>query len=46
MLEQAKEVAPNVFKKAGPKCIPQGACPEGKMTCGRYREMVAKYASG
>jgi thymidylate synthase (FAD) len=46
MLEQVKAVAPNVFRNAGPKCIPRGACPEGKMSCGRYREMVAKYASG
>ena len=27
------QVAPTLFKEAGPKCL-QGPCPEGKMTCG------------
>lgn len=38
MLRLVMQVAPNVFKKAGPKCI-NGACPEGKMTCGKMKEM-------
>ncbi len=33
MLRQCKEVAPIIFKNAGPKCT-KGYCPEGKMTCG------------
>lgn len=36
MLAQCKQVAPNIFKAAGPGCV-RGACPEGKMTCGSPR---------
>ena len=34
MLKQVKEVAPILFKYAGPNCV-KGTCPEGKMTCGK-----------
>lgn len=37
MLKQVKEVAPILFKYAGPNCV-KGACPEGKMTCGKSSE--------
>ncbi len=43
MLILVRKEFPAVFSKAGPKCIPLGRCPEGKMTCGKYKEMVAKY---
>ena len=33
MLDICKEVAPNVFAKAGPSCV-RGKCKEGKMCCG------------
>ncbi len=33
MLEICKEVAPNLFSKAGASCI-RGKCKEGKMSCG------------
>ena len=35
-------VAPNIFKNAGPSCL-YGPCPEGKMSCGRAKEMREKY---
>ena len=35
-------VAPHLFKNAGPSCV-NGACPEGKMSCGRAAEMRNKY---
>ena len=35
MLKLVLEVAPHLFKNAGPSCV-RGACPEGKMSC---REM-------
>ncbi len=38
MLKLVSEVAPNLFKKAGAPCV-HGACPEGKMTCGKAKEM-------
>ena len=44
MLELLKAELPAVFTGAGPKCVRLGRCPEGKMTCGRYAEMVEKYA--
>lgn len=42
MLMLCREVAPNLFKNAGPSCL-TGPCPEGKMTCGEIREMREKY---
>ncbi len=30
-----KEIAPAIFKKAGPSCEQLGYCPENKMSCGR-----------
>ncbi len=42
MLRLVKEVAPTLFKKAGPSCV-AGACPEGKMTCGKAADMRRKY---
>lgn len=42
MLMLCKEVAPTLFKNSGPKCI-RGACPEGKMTCGKVKEVREKY---
>lgn len=34
MLEKCKEVAPMLFKNAGPECL-RTKCPEGAMTCGK-----------
>lgn len=42
MLRLVKEVAPVLFKFAGPACI-HGECPEGKMSCGKMNEMRIKY---
>ncbi len=42
MLALVKEVAPNLFKKAGPSCI-AGGCPEGKMTCGKIKQVREFY---
>lgn len=43
MLKLVKEVAPVLFKNAGPSCL-NGPCPEGKMTCGRINEVREKYS--
>lgn len=37
-----KGVAPTLFQFAGPACV-HGACPEGKMTCGKAAEMKKKF---
>ncbi len=42
MLKEVSKVAPNLFKNAGPSCV-AGACPEGKMTCGKAKEMREIY---
>jgi len=42
MLKEVSAVAPNLFKNAGPSCV-AGACPEGKMTCGKANEMRKFY---
>lgn len=42
MLKLCVQVAPHLFQKAGPPCV-NGACPEGKMSCGKAKEMKARY---
>lgn len=42
MLALVLKVAPNLFKNAGPACV-SGPCPEGKMTCGHYKEINEFY---
>ena len=42
MLVEVKKVAPTIFRLSGPSCI-SGACPEGKMTCGKIIEVREKY---
>ncbi len=38
------EVSPTLFALAGPPCL-SGRCPEGKMSCGKMKEMQAEYAA-
>ena len=42
MLALVSKVAPNIFKTAGPPCL-VGGCPEGKMSCGKIKEVREKY---
>lgn len=42
MAKLVKEVAPTIFKFAGPPCI-SGPCPEGKMSCGKKQEKTEKF---
>ncbi|MFZ7121406.1 MAG: FAD-dependent thymidylate synthase [Eubacteriaceae bacterium] len=42
MLKIARNIAPIIFKNAGPNCI-NGSCPEGSMTCGNMKEVRLKY---
>jgi thymidylate synthase (FAD) len=44
MLKLVKEVAPNIFLNAGPACLSR-SCPEGKMTCGKTKEVRAKFSA-
>lgn len=38
MLRLVKKVAPTLFLNSGPECL-KGACPEGKMSCGKIKEV-------
>lgn len=42
MVKICKSIYPSLFKNAGPSCV-NGACPEGKMSCGRAHEVREKY---
>lgn len=43
MLRLCREAAPALFANAGPACVTEGRCSEGKMTCGRPRaELMVK----
>lgn len=42
MYKLCVEAAPHLFKHAGPPCV-DGACPEGKMSCGKAAEVRAHY---
>ena len=37
---------PLLFSLYGPTCYMTGRCPEGRMSCGRQREVAKKYGSG
>lgn len=43
MLSLCLEAAPSLFKKAGPPCT-RGGCTEGKMTCGKAKEVREAFA--
>ena len=36
-------IAPTLFSHAGASCVVEGKCPEGKMTCGKVKEMRERY---
>lgn len=38
MLRQVREVAPSLFNNAGPSCVCDGKCGEGRMSCGKPRD--------
>ncbi len=42
MLKLVSAVAPKIFKNAGPSCL-NGHCPEGKMSCGKSKEIKEFY---
>lgn len=42
MVKLVKDVAPTLFKTAGPNCV-CGKCPEGAMSCGEMKKMKEKF---
>lgn len=45
MLKLCLETAPHIFSHAGPSCVADGKCPEGKMSCGKIKEVRDYFAS-
>jgi thymidylate synthase (FAD) len=43
MLEQSRQVEPDIFNYAGPRCYSLGWCPEKALTCGQAKEMQKKF---
>ncbi len=43
MLKLCKGVSPKLFAHAGPACV-AGPCPEGKMSCGKARDMRERFS--
>jgi len=43
MLSQLKAVDPEMFKHYGPSCYTYGVCPEGRLCCGKQKEMKDKF---
>lgn len=43
MLRLCSQVAPHIFKNAGPSCVMTGRCPEGKMSCGKMKDVIKQY---
>ena len=43
MVILAREQFPVIFDKVGPSCYMDGRCPEGKMTCGKMKEVQEEY---
>ncbi|MFH0834779.1 MAG: FAD-dependent thymidylate synthase [Candidatus Micrarchaeota archaeon] len=39
MMRLCKEEAPLIFENAGPSCVCNLVCPEGKMSCGRWKNI-------
>ena len=45
MLQQLRQACPAIFDPVGPKCIRQKACPEAKLTCGKYQQIKQLYGT-
>lgn len=43
MLEILRDKSPLIFNHYGPSCYVLGKCPEGKLTCGKFNEVVEKF---
>ena len=43
MYKLAYESSPTIFSHAGPGCVTDGHCSEGKMCCGKFTDKVAEF---
>ena len=44
-LKKLRNISPDLFTLYGPSCYTTGVCPEGKLTCGRAKEIKEKFKS-
>ncbi|MBQ3136189.1 MAG: FAD-dependent thymidylate synthase [Clostridia bacterium] len=44
-LRKLRAISPDLFSLYGPSCYATGACPEGRMTCGKAAEIKEKFKS-
>ncbi len=42
-LKKLRKISPDLFSFYGPSCYATGACPEGRMTCGRASEIKERF---
>ncbi len=45
MLRLCLKEAPHIFRHAGPSCYVTGKCPEGKMSCGKIKEVTERFGN-
>lgn len=43
MLEILRDKSPLIFNHYGPSCYVLGKCPEGKLSCGKFNEVIEKF---
>ena len=44
-LKKLRAISPDLFTYYGPSCYTTGVCPEGKLTCGKAKEIKEKFKS-
>lgn len=45
LLKALRKQSPEVFGKFGPSCFVCGKCPEGRLTCGQFAEVTARFSA-
>ncbi len=45
LLFELRKISPTLFKNYGPSCFSKGKCPEGRLSCGKVKEMRDKFSN-
>lgn len=45
MLKLLREACPRLFGRFGPSCYVTGSCPEGRLSCGKLREVAERFGA-